>query len=224
MQPALDKDEIVSNILRLAIAAIKQTNKNAVFSGPMSEDWHYFSILNSVHAGELVIKAIIAEEHPLLIFRDLFSLYKDDAELTLQQLMLQGKSHDLSKLPQVLWAVTGQRIASKEIFKKALLVRNTIQHFLSPKNTDLGHIALEFLYTIVDPLLADNFGIFAIEYHDNPDDYGYLVERLIHHEIKFSMPKDFGLESLEADGKGALENSSNEYREWFKKELLRAEK
>lgn len=222
MANRLNKNEIVENILRLTIAAIKQTNKNAVFSGPMSEDWDYFSVLNAVHSGELAIKAIIANEHPLLIFKDLFSLYKDDTELTLQQLMLQGKSHDLNKLPQVLWAVTGQTIASKEIFKKAVSTRNIIQHFLSPTDTDLGYIALDFLYTVVDPLLVENFKIYPIKYHDNPDDYGYLIQRLIYHEIRFSMTQGFRLDYLEGDSEVALTSTSKEYQAWFQKSVANA--
>jgi len=38
------------------------------------DHWEDMRILNAALAGELFIKVIVANEHPLLIFRDLFQL------------------------------------------------------------------------------------------------------------------------------------------------------
>lgn len=72
MNPVLT--EIPARILHLAFGALSQANMHAVFSDPGNEHWDFISVTNTAHAGELFLKAIIAKEHPLLIFKDLFSL------------------------------------------------------------------------------------------------------------------------------------------------------
>src|SRR5260221_2276415 len=93
--------DIPDRVLGLATAALAQANMHAVFMDPGSEHWPLMSILNAAHAGELFLKAIIASEHPLLIFKDLVNL--DDSskgELNLQTLLTRGRTHDFEKLPQ----------------------------------------------------------------------------------------------------------------------------
>jgi hypothetical protein len=66
--------QIPSRILRLAKGALAQANTHAVFMDPGNEHWDFMSVLNTAHAGELFLKAMIAKEHPLLIFRDILAL------------------------------------------------------------------------------------------------------------------------------------------------------
>lgn len=103
--------DIPDRILGLATAALTQANMHAVFMDPGSEHWPQMSILNTAHAGELFLKAMIASEHPLMIFKDLVSLDDNRTdELALETLLTRGRTHDFEKLPQVLWATTGLRI------------------------------------------------------------------------------------------------------------------
>src|SRR5229473_2835856 len=100
MNPALK--QIPQRILHLARGALSQANTHAVYLDPGNEHWEYMSVLNTAHAGELFLKAIIAREHPLLIFKDLFSL--DDSGnglLDISSLIQRGRTHDFEKLPQV---------------------------------------------------------------------------------------------------------------------------
>lgn len=110
-------NEIPNRILKLAIGALSQANTHAVFSDPGNEHWDFISVTNTAHAGELFLKAIIAQEHPLLIFRDLFNL-DDNRSVTLDltSLVQKGKTHDFDKLPQVLWVATGQRLPNPSCF------------------------------------------------------------------------------------------------------------
>jgi hypothetical protein len=66
--------DIPERILNVAIGALIQANQHAVYYDPGMDHWTEMSILNAATAGELFLKAIIAKEHPLLIFRDLFQL------------------------------------------------------------------------------------------------------------------------------------------------------
>ena len=66
--------DISDRILNVAIGALTQANQHAVYYDPGMDHWSQMSVLNAALAGELFLKAIIAKEHPLLIFRDLFQL------------------------------------------------------------------------------------------------------------------------------------------------------
>ena len=211
--------EIPQRILYLAQGALAQANMHAVFFDSGNEHWGYISVLNTAHAGELFLKAIIAKEHPLLIFKDLFSL--DDSKnrtLDVEGLIQRGKTHDFEKLPQVFWATTGKRIPNMKCFDQLRRTRNAIQHFCAPEKEDFRSLSLEFIYTIIDPLIAKAFGLCAIEFHeDHSVGYDYVVQQLLYNELKFTMPRDFDLSEIHMDE--ALRDASKSYRVWIEKQL-----
>lgn len=210
---------IPRSILGLAKAALTQANMHAVYMDPGSEHWPMMSILNTAHAGELFIKAIIANEHPLLIFKDLFGLDDNKSdELDFETLLARGKTHDFEKLPQVLWAVTGHRIPNPDCYERIRRARNAIQHFCPPSDTDLSQLSLEFIHTIIDPLIYEKFNLYAIEYHeDHSVSYDYVVASLLRRQLRFTLPPDFNV--TEIDLLDELQGSSAEYMAWFKREL-----
>lgn len=213
--------DIPDRILGLAVAALAQANMHAVFMDPWSEHWPLMSILNTSHAGELFLKAIIAREHPLLIFKDLINLDDNSTdELSLQTLLTRGRTHDFEKLPQVLWATTGIRMPNLDCFDRLRRARNAIQHFCPPEVADLSQLSLEFIYTIIDPLIAEHFGLFAIEYHEDHDiGYDYVVGRLLRSQLRFSLPKNFSV--TEIDVAEQIVGASDAYRSWFHSALER---
>lgn len=215
MNPELNK--IPSRIVALARAALSQANAHATYGGPGIEHWGQMSVINAAHAGELFLKAIIAEEHPLLIFKDLFNFSDGSTgDLDIDQLISRGRTHDFDKLPRLLWATTGKRIPDQESFDEIRAARNAIQHFCAPNATDFRALSLRFLYNNIDPLIQEMFGLVAIEhYEDYNDGYDYLVERLIELELKFSFPENF--EIAEIDLEKALSQTSKDYRSWFHK-------
>lgn len=79
---------------------------------------------------------------------------------------------------------------------------------------------MEFIYTIIDPLICAHFGIFAIEYHeDHSVGYDYVVGALLRRQLKFSMPDDFSVGEISVSDE--LEGAEQIYRDWFLKELDR---
>lgn len=222
MNPALE--EIPQRILHLATGALSQANMHAAFQDAGDEHWPYISILNAAHAGELFLKAIIAAEHPLLIFKDLFGL--DDggnAPIEVSNLIARGKTHDFEKLPQVLWVTTGRRVPNMECFERLRRTRNAIQHFCVPDEGAFQALAREFIYTVIDPLIAETFGLCAIEYHeDHSVGYDYIVGNVIRDQLKFTMPDNFDLSEI--DLKEYLKGASRSYRSWLKAELTRVGK
>jgi hypothetical protein len=187
---------------------------HAAFMDPHSHHWPLMSVLNAAHAGELFIKAIIAQEHPLLIFKDLKELDTNESEdLSLSTLISRGKTHDFEKLPQILWATTGLRLADPDCFKSLRLARNAIQHFCPPEERDLSGLSLSFIYTVLDPLIRERFGLYAIEYHEDHNiGYDYLVSALLRRQLRFSMPTDFDL--TEIDIATEIEGATDNYKMW----------
>ncbi len=213
--------EIPSRIPGLARASLMQANMHAGFMDPGNEHWPLMSVLNAAHAGELFIKAIIATEHPLLIFKDVPGL--DDAssvDLDLPTLLKRGRTHDFEKLPQVLWATTGIRIPDPACYERLRKTRNAVQHFCPPEDENPSAIALKFIYRIIDPLIRDRFNLYAIEHHeDHHIGYDYLVGTLLRKGIRFSVPDDFNLGEIDAGSEIATANK--DYKAWFRRELKR---
>jgi hypothetical protein len=203
------------------LGALSQANTHAVFVDPGNEHWEYISVLNAAHAGELFLKAIIAREHPLLIFKDLFGLGDSgNGLLDISSLVQRGRTHDFEKLPQVLWATTGKRVPNMKCFERLRRARNSIQHFCAPDKEDFRSLSLEFIYTIIDPLIADAFDLCAIEFHeDHSVGYDYVVQQLLNAQLRFTMPDDFNI--TEIDMKECLEGASKSYRVWVEKQLVR---
>jgi hypothetical protein len=197
-----------------------QANQHAVYSDPGMDHWGDMCILNAALAGELFIKAIVASEHPLLIFRDLFQL--DDPtnpDLTIQHIIKKGRTYNFEHLPKLLWVSTGERLPDIDSFEKLRKVRNAIQHFCSPSEVvDLRRLALEFLYKNVDPLINKHFNLCAIEYHEDISaGYDYVVESLVRHELLFSIPDNFKVTEIDLDD--IIGKASTDYREAIKRRL-----
>ncbi|GBQ15852.1 hypothetical protein [Swaminathania salitolerans] len=216
-----DLKVIPDRILNLAIGALSQANTHAVYSDPGREYWDHMCILNAAHAGELFLKAIIAREHPLLIFKDLFSLDDNKGKLLdIETLIRRGRTLDFERLPQVLWATTGRRIPNRKCYEWVRLARNSIQHFCAPEKDDLRALSLEFIYTIIDPLIMEVFGLFAIEYHEDPSvGYDYVVSSLLGRELKFSIPDDFTITEISMPE--VLGGASAKYKNWIKKQMTK---
>ncbi len=210
--------DIPERILNVAIGALIQANQHAVYYDPGMDHWTDMSILNAATAGELFLKAIIAKEHPLLIFRDLFQL--DDpinTDLKLEHIIQKGRTYDFEQLPKLLWVSTGERLPDPDSFEKLRKARNAIQHFCSPTLAgDLRRLALVFLYKNIDPLINRHFGLCAVEYHEDISvGYDYVVECVIRNELLFSIPDDFKITEIDLDE--ALSGTSGKYQKELSK-------
>ncbi|OBX17573.1 hypothetical protein A9995_15550 [Erythrobacter sp. QSSC1-22B] len=213
--------DIPNRILNLAVGALTQANTHAVYFDPGNEHWEHICVLNTAHAGELFLKAIIAREHPLLIFKDIFNL--DDKSvglLNVETLIQRGRTHDFERLPQILWATTGKRIPNPSCFEKLRRARNAIQHFCAPDEQDFRALSLEFIYTIVDPLIAEAFDLCAIEFHeDHSVSYDYVVAALLRSGLKFTVPDNFNVTEISMAEQ--LEEASASYKKWVRAQMTR---
>lgn len=213
--------DIPDRILNLAMGALTQANTHAVYSDPGNEHWEHICVLNTAHAGELFLKAIIAKEHPLLIFKDIFNLDENRGGLLdIETLIKRGRTHDFERLPQILWATTDTRMPNPACFERLRLARNAIQHFCAPDEQDFRALSLEFIYTIIDPLISEAFDLYAIDFHeDHHVSYDYVVGALLRSELKFTVPDTFAITEIRMVDE--LEDASPEYREWVTAQMKR---
>lgn len=213
--------DIPDRILNLAMGALAQANTHAVYSDPGNEHWQHICVLNTAHAGELFLKAIIAKEHPLLIFKDIFNLDENRGGLLdIETLIKRGRTHDFERLPQILWATTDKRIPNSTCFERLRLARNAIQHFCAPDEQDFRALSLEFIYTIIDPLIAEAFDLCAIEFHeDHSISYDYVVAALLRSELKFTVPDTFAVTEIRMAEE--LKDASSSYRDWVSAQMKR---
>jgi hypothetical protein len=215
-------EEIPNRILEVAIGALAQANQHAVYYDPGMDHWDHMCVLNAALAGELFLKAIIAKEHPLLIFRDIFHL--DDPmnqDMDIARIIEKGRTYNFEHLPKLLWVAAGERLPDMENFEKLRRTRNSIQHFCAPESVDFRRLSLEFIYKNIDPLIKKHFGLFAINCHEDVSvGYDYVVKCVVAHELFFSIPKDFSLSEIDLDE--ALSNVSETYRDTFNGRLSAA--
>lgn len=167
MNPELKN--ISEHILAMGVGVLSQAQRNAFYTSYGYEsrlDEGVYGVLQAAHAAELIIKAAIAEQHPLLIFSNLpKSTKEEDGFLSLNDLFESGKTIQYVDLPERLWAATGYKIEAIELFNKFGKLRNCIQHFATP-DRDLRTETTYFIYKVVDPILGHFWNKYAIEYVD----------------------------------------------------------
>ena len=192
MHPSLTG--LSERILELALSALRRANTDAVYFDYGMDHRESLAPLSAAHAGELLIKAIICKEHPLLIFKNLFDKSTSN-DINLDWLLLNGQTHDFSRLPSLLWACIGENIPDRNSFDEIRVLRNQIQHFTMPNNRNLRLTSLKFIYSNIDHLLKQHFGLYAYNYHEDEFDY-YIVQCLVSNDIRFSISPNVSLTEI----------------------------
>lgn len=155
---------------------------DATFNEMMRPFAHVLSVVHAAHGAEMILKARIAQEHPLLIFNQYPKSNKTGGMLGIQELFELGRTVMYADLPEVLWATTGYRIKELERFKKFGALRNGLVHFGVSENFEAADETLKFAFEVLDPIAHDLFNESFVEYCAEWDEVilaeGYLEERL----------------------------------------------
>jgi len=178
--------EVPKHMLRLGLGALTHAIYHANYYSPDNPLWAELSVLQAAHAAEILIKARIAQEHPLLIFERLPDLKKaNKTPLDLKLLIEHARAVQYSDLPDRLWATTGLYLLEVDSYQEFGKLRNTIQHFTAPDGVDFSQKTLEFLFGVIDPFIHKCWRLCAIDFNEDHEPYIYLIEGLIRRGILF---------------------------------------
>jgi hypothetical protein len=127
---------------------------DATFSEMTDPFAHTLSVVQAAHGAEILVKARIAQEHPLLIFSTYPKSSSTGDLLGIKELFEKGKTLNYSDLPEVLWATTGYRMKHSDRFKLFGDLRNGLVHFAAPV-IDASAETIKFAFEVMDPMAHD---------------------------------------------------------------------
>lgn len=175
-----DTRKIADHMKDFGLHVFGRSIVDVVFAEIANPYSHAMGVVRCAHAAELLLKARIAEEHPLLIFDSLPRLKGTESKvLDIDTLLSEGRTIMYSDLPDVLWATTGHRIPDLDRFRSFGKLRNAITHLTIP-DADLSAETLAFGFLVVEPLIRDFWSLDVVEYLEeyDCDCEEYLFERL----------------------------------------------
>lgn len=133
-------------MFEIGVGVLSQAQRNLFYWDATKIDEGVFGVLQAAHACELIMKATIADEHPLFIFSNVpKSTNADEDLLEFKDLFENGRTIRYSELPEKLLAVKGYKISEHDTYETFGKLRNCIQHFSVP-NVDLSQEGIEFIW------------------------------------------------------------------------------
>ena len=80
--------------------------------------------------------------------------------------------------------MTGISLPDRHSFDQFGRLRNGIQHFAPIPGRNLNEETLRFIYNVIDPFIHECWGLFAIDFYEDPE-IQYTLDQLAQHEILF---------------------------------------
>jgi hypothetical protein len=184
-------------------------------------------VVNTAHAAEILLKARIAQEHPLLIFSKLPKLDPNKSALTLIDLLESGRTLSYDELPDQLWATTGIKIERLQQYREFGRLRNQIVHFSRANVADLDVLTIRYSLELLDPLVDSFWGRSVIDYiTKDPHDYyaGFVRSGLFEDAIRKVYTIDERLRRLLGDvSRNGWESMNAHYEEMEKLDRTKVE-
>lgn len=205
----------------LGLGALQHALRLSLYFDPENPSWPDLSVLHAGHAAEILIKARIAQEHPLLIFEDLpRSTQASSERLDFVDLFEHGRTVQYQELPERLWAATGQRLPNLAEYKSFGRRRNAIQHFAP--GSDSSAATLRFIFRVVDPFIHENWELYAIDYNEESGDhYEHIFESLVTRDVR-PLISPTAARAWEKLGYEPGKDAPKGYRKWFKAAMAAA--
>ncbi|QQX76853.1 MULTISPECIES: hypothetical protein [Aequorivita] len=175
-----DKSRIASQMRDFGLSMVAKGVVNATFS-EMGEPYsHAMGLVQVANGFEILIKSKIVEEHPLLVFT---KIPKEanlvDGNIKMEDLLEHGQTIMYSELPDRLWATTGYKIESLDLYNKFGRIRNQIIHFAIPQ-ISLANLTLEYTFKIIEKAINTWWDVTILDYAQEYDDVilEYIFERI----------------------------------------------
>lgn len=157
-------------------------------------------LVHIAHAAEILLKARIAQEHPLLIFSKIPNPNPNKSPLTFIYLLENGRTLSYEDLPDRLWAVTGFKIEGNILdeYKKFGKTRNQIIHTSMTSGEIPSDQIWRYSFEFLDPLVDKFWGHSVIEFMNDPESLNPYAS-LLEYKIKEIFPNDKRLSKLVAE-------------------------
>ncbi|MFZ0818171.1 MAG: hypothetical protein WAM78_21775 [Candidatus Sulfotelmatobacter sp.] len=185
-----DTRQIAEHMKDFGLCLLGRSVVDVAFAEIMNPYSHAMGAIRCAHAAEIIIKARIAEEHPLLIFAKLPKPTPESNDLlSINELLDEGRTLMYNELPDALWAATGYRIPDLKRFQDFGKRRNMLTHLAVPPEVDLPRETLGFAFQVMQPMINDFWKSDIFEYigQYDPDanEDGYIYEQLEMYKIPF---------------------------------------
>jgi hypothetical protein len=194
-----DTRDVALHMREFGLSLIGRAVVDATFAEMLKPFAHPLAVVHAAHGAEILLKARIAEEHPLLIFRKLPGQRTTEGALTIKELFEHGRTLEYDELPEALWACTGYRMPDLDSYLRFGRLRNKIVHFGVP---DIEHSAevLNFCARVIEPIAHDFWQCSALEQAAEWDPAiisdGYLQEQL----LRLGLPLPANLPNVMPEG------------------------
>lgn len=174
-----------------ALHAMGKSLVESTFSEYTNPYAHAIGVVHCAQGAELILKARIALEHPLLIFEKLPKPSGHNQPITVTFLFDNARTVSYSSLPDLLWAATGVTVPERGTYEDFGRLRNSIVHLGTPPE-GLSDKTLNFAFRVMEPLIGEFWSESITEYmmQYDPDCMDYLIERLEELEIPHSYQRD----------------------------------
>ena len=180
---------ISAHMSHFAGALLGHAMWHSVMTGRGGTPWsEAFGLIHVAHGGELLLKAAIAKEHPLLIFSKTPIADQYGSQLlTFEALVKGGRTITYNELPNTLWAATGYRLPEIDTYRRIGELRNAVQHFAVPEE-DYRCEVLSYICRVAEPVFQRfwNVGVFRVivDGWDEQDSYLFTEEPWVKEAIE----------------------------------------
>lgn len=175
-----DKLRMASQMREFGLYMVAKGAINATFSECGSPYAHAMGVVHVANGFEVLIKAKIVEEHPLLIFTKIpKDSHTEDNDIKINDLLEYGQTIMYSELPHRLWAATGYKISDLNLYNDFGKIRNQIIHFAVPE-IQLNDLTLKYTFEVVEKAVNEWWDTTILEYASRYDcEYcEYVFEQL----------------------------------------------
>jgi hypothetical protein len=173
-----DTRKVAEHMKNFSFHLLGKAIYDATFTEMTDPFAHVLSVVHAAHGAELLVKARIAQEHPLLVFNSYPRSSTTEDMLSIRELFERGKTLIYSELPEVLWATIGYRIKHLTRFQSFGNLRNSIVHLATPQ-IPADTETLRFVFEIMDQIAYDFWNESFVGYSCAWDDGGITEQGLL---------------------------------------------
>ena len=181
-------NEINNGMVEFGCSLLGKSLYDLTFAPMGGECVHPYAYSSLVHALEILMKAAIAEKHPLLIYEKIPKLTSKKDQLN--EFFKKARSKYFLDLPDLLSLTTNYQIDYK-LLESAWVNRCKIIHIGHGMGFNYTYLGLELTFKVIDPFIYAFWQRSSIDETTSFDSETpiYLVEHCLEYGIDFKMKK-----------------------------------